>query len=290
MNILQSCLNGLVYGGIYAVAAFGFALVYFTINVFHVAYGAILAAGAMTAVAWTGADRIGGLPVGCLVGALVAIVLSCAVYLLVYRPMSARGASTLSLFVASLGASLVLLAGILFVFGPNPRNFDLDAAMKYHEVATLNISWLGLACIAAGALAFALVHILGTRTLIGQQMRAVASNKQLAELRGISVTKVILVVFALSGIFALVAGVLLGATTSVTPDFGTSITLLASIAVLVGGNGSYLGTYVGAIFIGVVASVSAQFLPGQWSSVMVFGAFIVVVLIRPNGLLAGRTT
>ncbi len=282
--LAQSLVQGLVYGGIYSIAALGFALVYFTTGVFHIAYGAIFTVGAYLAVS-LGADTAGGLVVGLAAGMAAAATLSAATYCCVYLPMLRRGAATLELFVVSLGLNLALIAAILIAFGPNTRNFDFPDLFRQHELLGVTVSWLGVACIALGVVALAGITLLGRRTLLGQQMRAIGANPELAQLRGVRVVAVTAGVYALAGALSVVAAVLFGMNTSVTSSGGTSPTLLASIATLLGGRGSYAGAYLGGLIVAMIGAISSALLPGQWEIAVVFAAFILIVLARPQGLL-----
>lgn len=286
--LLQSLVQGLVYGGIYSVAALGFSLIYSTTGVFHIAYGAILTAGVYLVISCGGGDAVGGLVAGLAAGIALAAVLSVVIYMGIYRPMQRKGATTLELFVVSLGLNLALVALILIVFGAETRTFNFPGFFAQHLVGGLRISYLGLTCIALGLVALLTIEYVGRRTLLGQQMRAVSANVELAQLRGVHVSRVIAGVYAAGAALSVIAGVLIGMSTSVTSESGTNLTLLAAIATLLGGQGAYRGAYIGGLIVGMVSAISAALLPGQWSTAAVFGAFIVIVLVRPEGLLRQR--
>jgi branched-subunit amino acid ABC-type transport system permease component len=284
--LLQGVVQGVVYGGVYAVAALGFSLIYSVTGVFHIAYGAILTMGVYTLFAVGGGDAIGELLLGLAAGVALASLITMLVYLTIYGPLQKRGASTLELFVISLGLNLAIGALVIIIFGPDTKSFSLPSFTQLHEVLGLRISDLGFVCIAAGLAALAGIHFAARRTLFGQQVLAVSANPELARLRGVRVKMVVGSVFAVAGALSVVSGVLLGMNSSVTVESGTSLTLLASIATLLGGKGSYVGAYTGGLIVGLVSALANALIPGQWSTAAVFGTFVLIVLVRPQGLAA----
>jgi branched-subunit amino acid ABC-type transport system permease component len=286
----QAIVQGLVFGSIYAIAAIGFGLVYHTTGVFHIAYGAILVLGTYVVVTLgVGLPPLATLGAG-VAGALVAIAVSLAVYVGVYLVLERRGASSMIVFVASLGVSMVIQAAVLIVFGAAVRNFEAPELIRVHFAGGVGISYLGIATITAGAVVLMVVLWLMNRTRWGFQVQALASNRLLAEGIGIRPWRVIVTVYSLAATLSVVAGVLLGMTTSVVAPMGTNLALMAAIAVLMGGSQSYLGAYAGGLIIGVFGAVAATLLPGEWGVTAVFSLFLVVILLRPRGLLSGRYT
>jgi branched-chain amino acid transport system permease protein len=280
----QAIIQGLIFGSIYAIAAIGFGLVYHTTGVFHIAYGSILALATFVIVTLgAGLPPIATLGVG-VVGVAVAVAASLAVYGGVYAVLERRGATAMVVFVASLGVSMAIEGAIVIVFGASVQNFNADALLQVHFVAGLGASYLGIMTVVAGAVSLAIVLWLMNQTRWGFQVQAVASNRLLAEGIGIRPWRVIVAVYALAATLSVVAGVLLGMTTSVTAGMGTNVSLLAAIAVLMGGSQSYFGAYAGGLIIGIVQAVAATVLPGEWGVTAVFGLFLVVILVRPSGL------
>lgn len=283
--LVQALVQGLVFGSFYAIAAIGFGLIYHTTGVFHIAYGSILAlATYVVVILATGLSAAVTLAAG-VAGAAVAVVVTLAVYLGIYAVLERRGASSMVVFVASLGVAMAIEAAILIVFGTTVQRFDAPFLLKVHFVAGVGISYLGLATILVGASILGVVLWLMNRTRWGYQVRALASNRMLAEGIGIRPRRVIVVVYAIAAVLSVVAGVLLGMTTIVVAPMGTSLTLMAAMAVLIGGSQSYLGAYIAGLALGVVQATAAMLLPGEWSVSAVFGFFLLVILVRPKGLL-----
>ncbi len=288
--LVQAAIQGLVFGSMYSIAAIGFGLVYHTTGVFHIAYGAILAL-ATYVVATLGTDLPTGATLGAgAAGAVVAVVVTLAVYAGIYAVLERRGASPMVVFVASLGVAMAIEAAILIMFGPAVRQFDAPFLLKVHFVAGVGISYLGLITIAVDLVVLVAVLWLMNRTRWGYQARALASNRLLAEGIGIRPWRVIVTLYVIAAILSVVAGVLLGMTTIVVAPMGTNLTLMAAMAVLIGGAQSYLGAYISGLALGVVQASAAMLLPGEWSVSAVFGLFLVVILIRPRGLLGQART
>jgi branched-chain amino acid transport system permease protein len=287
-QVYQALVQGLVFGSIYGIAAIGFALVYNATMVFHVAYGALVNVGALLAIGFGAEGRADRLFVTIPLAMLIAAVIGALVYLSVYRPMLRRGAKPITVFVASLGLNLAISAVLQLVYGPATRHFDYPALFRTHRIAGADLSYLGITCIATGILVAAVLVYLLRRTLLGQQIRAVGSSAEIAQLAGVRTIVVLAGVFALSSAIAAICGVLLGMQTSVAPPVNPTLTLLAAVAVLLAGRGSYTGAYLAGIMLGVVQALAGVLLPGECATATVFAVFVAVALTRPQGLLAGR--
>lgn len=288
-QITQALVQGVVFGSIYAIAALGFALVYNTTVIFHVAYGAIANIGVLVAMSLQANNDPVRLSLTLPLGVAVAISFGVLLYLAVYLPMQQRGSKTISIFVASLGASLIFSSLLQVVFGPALRYFNYTGFFEDHRVLGTSVSDLGATCVASGLIVMAAVVAAVRRTHWGQQVRAVSSNAESAQLAGVRTVAVTCGVFAISSGIAVIAGLLLGMQTSVSPPVDPTMTLLAAIAVLLAGRGAYISSYIAGLLIGVVQELAGALLPGQWATVTVFGAFVVVVLFRPRGLMAWRS-
>jgi len=281
----QAIIQGLVFGSIYAIAALGFGLVYHTTGVFHIAYGAILALATYVVVTVSAGLSQPSTVLAVAAGLAVAVIANVLVYLAIYRTLERRGASSMIVFVASLGASMALQAGTLLVFGAAVLNFDAPDLLRVHFFGGVGISYFGVATIAIGLLAAAAVTWLMSRTRWGFEVQAVASNRSLAEGIGIRPLRVLVGVYAVASVLSVISGVLLGVTTSVVAPMGTNLALLAAIGVLVGGAQRYTAPYLGGLLLGLVQAGAATLLPGEWSVSAVFVMFLVVILLKPTGLM-----
>lgn len=282
--LVQSAIDGLMFGSIYAIAGLAFGLVYRLSRVFHIAFGSIGTLGAFVAVAVAGDDGGAGLAVGIVLGALAGAAVTLLIRWAVYGPMLRGGADQGATFVASLGLALLIQALVVLAFGADNRSFAVDDFVRRHALGGYSVSGLTIAAVLAGAACVTGLGVLLHRTRWGHQTRALASNPEQAQLVGIRTVPVTAAVWALAGLLSVVAFVLFGMTSNVVATSGMQLTLFAALAVIAGGVGSLGGTYATGLLIGVLDAVTASKLPGQWSTTAVFLAFILLLLVRPQGL------
>ncbi len=286
----QAVVQGLIFGSIYGLGAVGFALAYSATRIFHVVYGALANFGLLVAIAMGAGNHPWRLFLTVPLGMAASALLGTLIYLLVYRTMARSGATPISMFVASLGLMLLISAVLQIVYGPTTQYFNYPALFRTHEVVGVNLSILDVICFVTGVLVAGVVLFLVRRTLWGRQVRAVSSSSEVAALVGVRSTVILATVFAGSSVVAMLCGLLYGMQTSVSPPVDPTLALLAAIAVLLAGRGSYFGAYLAGLFLGIVEAVVGAELPGQWSVAAVFGVFVLVTLVRPRGLFAGRLT
>jgi branched-chain amino acid transport system permease protein len=284
--LVRSLYEGLAYGSIYALAALGFAFVYNTTGVFHIAAGGIGVVGALIVVSmadlWPGGS---GFSAGMALAILVSVVLSVVTYLGIYRPLYQRQSDRTVVFVASLGVEKIIESVAHLVFGSTIRSFDILDWLRYWSFFGMEVSYFTLFCLAFGLIATVSVVLLLSRSSWGHRVHAVAANRELAELMGFRTEATIVSVFVASAVLSLAGSVLYGMNGIVQIASGVNLVLIASLAVLIGGRGSYLGAYVAGLLLGITQIVVATIIPGEWAVVAVFGLFFVVVLLRPHGLL-----
>jgi branched-chain amino acid transport system permease protein len=281
----QVIVNGLVTGSVYVIAALGFNLIYGTTGTFHIAYGAtvLLAVYIATLIGVSGTAGYLGLLVGIAAAAVIGIV----VYRLFYRPLERMGRSRTVVFVASLGLTVLLGSVIPWVFGPGPRNFNLPGLLNARHIAGVTLSPLNLIAI-FGALALALtLSAVLRRSKFGRNLRGIAVNPELGEVMGIHRGLVLTITFAVGSALGFVALTMQTMSSAVTPDVGISFTLIAAVVVLAGGMGSLIGTYVIALLFGLLQESASVYVPAQWSIVIIYAAFTVIILARPTGLMRG---
>ena len=288
-ELAQLVVNGLVTGSILALAAVGVSLVYGILRTINFAHGDYLSYGAYAALAVN--VGIGG---SMLVAAVAAVVAVAALSLVaeygLWRPMRARGVGMFTLFVSSLGLSLVL-RGLLYLIGdPRPRTYDLDAFQVY-DVLGIRLSQSQAIAIAVAVVSIAGVALLFARTRIGRSMRALSDDPSLASIAGINTNRVISFTWVLSGGLAGLAGVLAAMTqSSFDPNMGFVLLLPVFAAVILGGIGSAYGALAGGLVLGLVMELStwsgfAGGLDPTWKMVVAFVVLIAILLARPQGLL-----
>jgi branched-chain amino acid transport system permease protein len=283
--LIQSIIDGLALGAIYAIAGVTFGLIYDITKVFHLAFGAIGTLGTYVAVSVAGGS--GGLLTllaSAALGMLAAAAATVIVVVLVYQPLVKRGADPGITFVSSLGLGFIIQSGVVLAFGPANRSFAVDSFVRQRDVLGFGVSplyWVMI--IVAGIVAFIMASALNhTRT--GHQVRAIASNREHAQLVGIPAGILATAACAAAAALSVIAFILLGMKGSVVATGGTQLTLFAVLAVLAGGVGSIRGTVTIGFGIGLLGGISSAIFPGEWSTTVVFLAMVILILGRPSGL------
>jgi neutral amino acid transport system permease protein len=285
---LQLFVNGLVTGSVIAIAAVGVSLVYGILRLVNFAYGDMMTFGAYAA--YLGNVTL-GLPLAVAAGLamLATAALSLGLDFALWRPLRARRAGFMGLFLASIGLALVLRQAILLVAGPQPRAFDVDP-YKVYVIGSVRLSGAQMVAIVASAVAIAAVGLFLARTSTGRVMRALSDDRALAAVSGIDVGRVIAATWVLSGLLAGLAGVLAGLVQSTfDPNFGFQLLLPIFAAVVLGGIGSAYGALAGGLVLGMAMELSTwESLAGGvdpvYKPVVAFVVLIGALLLRPQGL------
>src|SRR5919201_6245512 len=286
---LHLLANGRVTGSVIAIAAVGVSIVYGILRLVNFAYGDFLAFGALAAYAFNGPLGIALVP-----AALLAMVLTAALSLVLdvvlWRPLRARRAGFMSLFLASIGLALVLRQALLFGYGPQPQQYRVDP-YKVYVLGSVRLSEAQFVSIIAAASVIVALGIFLSRTSLGRTMRALADDRELTAIAGVNVGRVIAFTWILSGALAGVAGVLAGLVqTTFDPNFGFTLLLPIFAAVVLGGIGSAYGALGGGLILGIAMELStwSGFFGGVdsvYKPVVAFAVLILALLVRPQGLL-----
>lgn len=290
----QLVVNGLVTGSVFAIAAVGVSLVYGILRLVNFAYGDVMAFGAYAGYV---ANATLGLPmvVSAAVAMVAAALLSVALDVVLWRPLRARRAGFMSLFLASIGVALVLRQAILLSWGPQSRAFEIDP-YKVYIIGSVRLSLAQVATIVAATAAITLIGLFLARSPAGRVMRAMADDRSLALLSGIDVNRIIVGAWVVSGITAGLAGVLAGLVQSTfDPNFGFQLLLPVFAAVVLGGIGSAYGALVGGLVLGLATELStwegfAGGVEPVYKPVVAFVVLIVALLLRPQGLFGRART
>jgi branched-chain amino acid transport system permease protein len=291
--VLQQLINGISLGSIYALIALGYTMVYGIILLINFAHGNILMIGAYTAFFVLSA--IGSGPMGMLV-AFVTSMIICASFgitieRLAYRPLRAAAAPRLNSLITAIAVSLILENGarVLPFIGPNPRSFPRPSVTNIRIAGELTISNIQIIVIILSALLMLALNYIINYTKRGKAMRAVSFDNQAASLMGISVNKIITFTFALGSILAAAGGVLYAsAYPQVNPMMGMMPGLKAFVAAVLGGIGSVPGAMLGGFILGIAETFTQGFISSQFSDAISFSILIVVLLIRPTGILGKK--
>ena len=289
MDIVLSSIGfGLVTASIVALAAVGFTMQFGVTNIINLAFGDIMTAAAFIAYLCNQA----GLNIWlCLVaGAAFGAVFSMALNRLVYSAYIRHGASLLTVVIITLASALIIQNVLLAIWGPNFFSYTVpnDNSVSLGSL-TFTYSQLGIIALSLGSM-FA-IHVLLSYTRLGKAMRATASNAALARSCGIRTDRIIDLTWLISGALCGASGVVLAInTTSFTSTTGGNYLLVIAAAAILGGIGRPYGAMFGALVIGLSTEVSAVYINPSYKSVVAFGLLVVVLLVRPSGILPGSTS
>ncbi|MGE5372951.1 MAG: branched-chain amino acid ABC transporter permease [Solirubrobacterales bacterium] len=292
-QLVSQIINGLQLGLVYALIALGYTMVYGIIKLINFAHGDVFMVGAF--VGFFGFTYYAGLPgwlaviLSIITAMLICAVLGVVIERLAYRPL--RYAPRIAALISALGVSLFLeyFCSLSFVFGPNFRNV-LNLPIEARKIEALpdwlpvtNIQFLIFITV---IVCLVLLQLLVKRTKIGMAMRTVAHDHDAARLMGINVDFVISVTFAIGSALAAVGGVLYTfAYPQIYPFMGIMPGLKAFTAAVLGGIGSIPGAVLGSLIMGQAEILTAGYLTSQARDAIAFGILILVLLIRPTGIL-----
>jgi branched-subunit amino acid ABC-type transport system permease component len=293
-ELLQLIVNGLVSGSVYALGAAGISLVFGPLRIVNFAQGDYLTFGAYAAVLvdlhWHG-DMVTATLFAIAATAALAVVLDFALW----RPMRRRGAKTMSLFITSIGLAFMLRSSILFVGGSEERSFRVDVFQSY-SFGGIRISEPQLISIVVSIGAIVTVALVLAKTGFGRAVRAIADSVELASIAGVDVDRMVVAIWVLVGMLAGLCGVLSGLIqSSFDANLGFTLLLPLFAAVIIGGVGSPYGALLGGLALGEVQEVStwSGFFGGVnpvWKPAIAFAVLVVVLLVRPQGLLGRART
>ena len=290
MNFLSYLINGISLGSVYAIIALGYTMVYGIAKMLNFAHGDIIMVGGFTA--FTVVSTMGGSPiVGILAAVVICTALGVAVERIAYRPL--RDASPLAVLITAIGVSYLLQNVALLIFGSNARQFTSVVNLPPLKLAggELSISSVTIVTILACVVIMAGLMFFINKTKIGQAMLAVSEDRGAATLMGINVNRTIAITFAIGSALAAIAGVLLcSAYPSLTPYTGSMPGIKAFVAAVFGGIGSIPGALIGGVLLGVIENLTKAYISSQLSDAIVFSVLIIVLLVRPTGILGKKVS
>lgn len=288
MSFLSYLINGISLGSIYAIIALGYTMVYGIAKMLNFAHGDIIMVGGFTT--FTVVSTMGGDPiVGVLAAVAVCTILGVTIERVAYKPL--RGASPLAVLITAIGVSYLLQNVALLIFGSNSKQFTSVVEVTALKLAEgqLSISGVTIVTIVSCIVIMIALTTFINRTKMGQAMLAVSEDKGAATLMGIDVNRTIAVTFAIGSALAAIAGVLLcSAYPSLTPYTGSMPGIKAFVAAVFGGIGSIPGAMIGGIVLGVIENLSKAYISSQLSDAIVFSVLIIVLLVRPTGILGKK--
>jgi branched-chain amino acid transport system permease protein len=287
MHVLQSLIDGVGLGAVYAVVGVGIGLVFGVMRLVNFAYGELITAGGYTLALLSGAPAI----VAIIVCVAVVVTLALLQELIAFRPL--RGAAPATMLIATFAVSFLLQNVYLLIFGSRGSAVGtLGSLNNAIAVGSLRIRWITIVAAIVALILLAALTLILNRTMIGLQLRAAAADLRTARTLGVRANRVIMAAFAISGMLAAAVAVLLTVSSPlVTPDYGVSVTIFALVGVVVGGLDRLVTASLGGFVIGFANAFAGDLLPSsssQYLPSVVYGLVILVILLRPSGLFAGR--
>lgn len=288
MSFLSYLINGISLGSIYAIIALGYTMVYGIAKMLNVAHGDIIMVGGFAIFTVVSTFNLPPL-LGVLVAVIICTILGVTIERVAYKPL--RGASPLAVLITAIGVSYLLQNVALLIFGSNARQFTSIVNVPSLKLADgqLTINGVTMVTIAACIIIMVGLTTFINKTKIGQAMLAVSEDNGAATLMGIDVNKTIAITFAIGSALAAIAGALLCSTyPSLTPYTGSMPGIKAFVAAVFGGIGSIPGALIGGILLGVIENLSKAYISSQLSDAIVFSVLIIVLLVRPTGILGKK--
>lgn len=288
MSFVSYLINGISLGSVYALIALGYTMVYGIAKMLNFAHGDVIMIGAYTVFT---AFSTFGLPpvVGILLSVLVCTILGVVIERVAYKPL--RMASPLAVLITAIGVSYLLQNIALLIFGANTKSFTSIVKIPPIKLAggQLIISGETIVTVMTCIVIMVALTAFIKKTKAGQAMLAVSEDKGAAQLMGINVNGTIALTFAIGSALAAVAGMLLtSAYPSLTPYTGAMPGIKAFVAAVFGGIGSIPGAFIGGLLLGVIENLSKAYISSEMADAIVFGVLIVVLLVRPTGLLGKK--
>lgn len=285
MTFLSYLISGISLGSVYAIIALGYTMVYGIAKMLNFAHGDVIMVGAYISFCATSYWNTSPL-VSVLLAVVVCSVLGIAIERLAYKPL--RSAPALAVLITAIGVSYFLQNAALLIWTSNTKSFTSvvgNDAVKLLD-GQLSISMTTIVTVAVGIIVMIALTLFTTKTKMGTAMRAVSEDKGAAQLMGINVNTTISVTFAIGSGLAAVAGVLLcSAYPTLMPTTGAMPGIKAFTAAVFGGIGSIPGAMLGGILLGLIEIFSKAYISTQLSDAIVFAVLIIVLLIKPDGLL-----
>ena len=290
MGFLNHLINGVSLGSIYAIIALGYTMVYGIAKMLNFAHGDVIMVGgymcfcATTYLGWPA-------PAGVLLAVVVCTALGVVIERLAYKPL--RMAPSLAVLITAIGVSYFLQNAALLIWGSGQKSFTSVVKGSPFQLfdGQLTVTPVTLVTVLACIVIMIVLTLFTNKSKMGTAMRAVSEDKGAAQLMGINVNTTISLTFAIGSGLAAIAGVLLcSAYPTLMPTTGSMPGIKAFTAVVFGGIGSIPGAFVGGILLGVIEIFAGAYISTQLSNAIVFAVLILVLLVKPDGLLGKRVS
>lgn len=286
MLLLNGLVNGLLYGGVIALLAFGLNLIFGVLDVIHMAYGQCMMVALYIIYTLTVLLHV-PLLLSCLIAIAVSGALGMLIHLFVVQPMLKAKAPIANQLLALAGIIIFLENLALGIFGADYLGVQLIFPVV--AIGDVYIKIASLIPFICAVVTLALLWLFLKKTFLGLAIRAVVQDKEMASLMSMNIKNIYLLTFALGGILCGIVAACFAPIYVVHPHLGARFTLTAFVVVILGGLGNLLGGFIAAFIIGVVSQVGGVLLTTEVGEILVYFIFILVILFRPQGLMGVRT-
>ena len=293
MEFLSYLISGISLGSVYAIIALGYTMVYGIAKMLNFAHGDVIMVGGYISFFASAfiTEKFTSFPswVSAIVSILAAVVVCTVLGILIeglaYKPL--RAASSLAVLITAIGVSYLLQNSALLIWGSDPKTYSSVISGTLHLFdGKLSISYIAMFTILCCVVIMVALTLFTSKSKLGKAMRACSEDKGAAQLMGINVNRTISMTFAIGSALAAVAGVLLYSSyPTLSPTTGSMPGIKAFTAAVFGGIGSIPGAFLGGLLLGVIESFAKAYISTQLSNAIVFAVLIVVLLVRPAGLL-----
>lgn len=283
-TLIASLSDGLLLGFVYGIAAMGLSLIWGVMDVINLSHGPIIALGMFGiyyAFGGLGLNPYLTLPLVAVGGLLLGILIYAVA---VHRVINAPHLSTL---LATFSVNMIIIGVGTAILTTSPRNVDFSLGSV--SLGPVTLSWTRVAAALATVLVTGLLYLFLYRTRSGKSIRAVANNRAAAELMGIPTSRVLALSFGLGTMLAAIAGGLIATFFPFTILEGTRYELKSFVICVLGGLGNPLGALIGGLLLGALEGVIPIFMETAWVPVLEFVLFVIILLVRPTGLLGSET-
>ena len=284
---IDLCIIGLSVGMVYALVALGISLIFSGLDIVHFAHGEIYMIGAFIGLMLFQKANLPYIPTLLLAVILTGLV-GAFIERVFYRRLTRGGGgytvAGMGMVIVGFGMSIVLQNVAFLIWGPKPFPFPVPFGRPI-ELGNLSLPMSYVWIVATALVLMAALHLVLRKTMLGLAIRAVAHNKDIAYLSGVNVPLMISMIFGIACALGAAAGVLIAPINYVQVQMGVGILIKAFAAAVVGGFGSLPGAVLGGLLVGVVESLGAGFVSGTYKDIYAFVLLIVVLMVRPSGIL-----
>ncbi len=283
LMLLQFVANGLCKGGVYALVALGFGLIYTTTRVFHVAHGAVFTIAAYILYATLSLAGI-PLPLAILTTLVAAAVVGILIELYVHRPLEKEKSSGTVNLISSLGIYIVLINIVAMVFG-NDTKVLRSVIESTVSIGPVILTKIQITQLFAAMVIIAIYWVFLRRTSLGRISRAISDNPTLSSVLGVQVERARVSVFAIGSAMAALGSILMAMDIGMDPYGGFSAILIGAVATILGGLNRFIAPALGAFILAVLQGLVVWLTSAKWETAVTFAVLIAVLLVRPSGLL-----